>query len=187
MAQKQTSPTAWLRQNTIGIVRVHLALAALYAVFILASDAWNLVTREVTWWRWEMFGAFLIVTAAVGFLARAKTKQTVYYRALIIAMVLLDVALATFVVYTERGMASRGVMLYALAVGTAGSLRSRSGIIAAGIVSAGAYVLAATRYFYVFFNEGYKAELYTTLALYGGAFLVLAFLLHIAIGPKEGE
>jgi hypothetical protein len=185
MAQKQT--INWLQRNTVGVVRAHLALAVIYAIVILASDAWNLVTRDITSQRWVMFAVFVISTAIVGFLARAKTKQLAYYRTLLVGMVLLDIALATFVVYTERGMASRGVMLYALAVATAGSLRSRSGVITAGIVSAGAYVLAATRYFYVYFNEGYKAELYTTLALYGGAFVVLAFLVHIAIGPKEGD
>lgn len=187
MPRKLNTPIQWLRPNAIRLSRAHLALAAVYALIILASDAWNLVTRELTAQRWEMFGVLLIVFAITGFLARATNRGALYYRTLIVLLVLADIALATFVIYTERGMASRGVALYMLAIATATGLRSRSGLFAAATVAMAAYVLAATRYFYVYFNEGYKAELYTTLGMYGAAFLVLAAVLHITLGGREGE
>ena len=52
-------------------------------------------------------------------------------------------------------------------------------------LSTAAYIMAATRYFYVNFNEGYKIELYTTLALYSVSFFILAALLWVVVTPDR--
>ncbi len=132
-----------------------------------------------------MAGVLLIANTAIWYLARVNARSNSYYRLLIIGIVALGIILATFTVYTERGMASRGVALYALPIASAAALLNRSAIFGAAAISTAAYVLAATRYFYVFFNEGYKVELYTTLAFYSGTFFVFAAILWIVIGPNK--
>lgn len=174
-----------LRLNTISLARVHFGLVAAYAVFILASDAWNLVSRELTSQRWIMFGILLIVTTVVWFLARSATKNANYYRALVLALVLADIALATFAIYTERGMSSRGVALYAIPIVSSTVLLSRTALFGTAALCTAAYVMAATRYFYVYFNEGYKIELYSTLGLYSAGFFVLAAALWIVVRSRK--
>lgn len=173
-----------LRANTISLARIHFGLAAAYAIFIIASDAWNLVARQLTSERWLMFGLLLVVTTAVWLLARGNIKNPNYYRALVVAIILVDIALASFAVYTERGMASRGVALYAIPIVSSAVLLSRTVIFGTAALATAAYVMTATRYFYVNFNEGYKIELYSTLGLYTASFFVLAAIVSIVIRRK---
>lgn len=176
-----------MNKSVIRLARVHFGLAAAYAVFIIASDAWNLVARQLTSERWLMFGVLLVVTTAVWLLARGNIKNDNYYRALVVALVLVDVALATFAVYTERGMSSRGVALYAIPIVSSAVLLSRTAIFGAAAICTAAYVMAATRYFYVNFNEGYKIELYSTVGLYAASFFVLAAILWIVVSAKSSS
>jgi hypothetical protein len=185
MAKKQNSDTSLLQNGAIRLSRVHFWFIGAYAIILMLSDAWNLITRDLVWERWAVTGAMLIVTTLVWYLARANLRSHAYYRALIIALVLMDVGLATFAVYTERGMASRGVALYALAIVTSTGLLNRTAMFGAAALSTACYVLAATRYFYVYFNEGYKIELYSTLMLYSVSFFVLAALLWVVMTPDR--
>lgn len=174
-----------LQKNAVGLARVQFGLVAAYAVFILASDAWNLVARELTSQRWIMFGILLIVTTVVWYLARTDLKSANFYRVLVIAIILADIALASFAIYTERGMSSRGVALYAIPIVSSAVLLSRTALFGTAALCTAAYVMAATRYFYVYFNEGYKIELYSTLGLYSAGFFVLAGLLWVVIRGRK--
>lgn len=151
-------------------------------MFIVASDAWNVVTREITWQRWAVCASLLAVMAVIAYLARSTSQGPTYFRSLIVAVVLSDLVLASFAVYTERGMSSRGVALYCLAIVSSAALLNRSAVFGAAILSTATYILATTRYFFVNFNEGYKAELYTTLWLYSATFFMLAALLWLITG-----
>lgn len=176
-----------LQINAIRLARAHLALAGIYAVFIMMSDAWNLVARSTTSQRWLMFGLLLIVTGLVWFLSRGESNSPTYYRALICALILTDLALATFAIYSERGMSSRGVALYAIPIASSAALLSRSAIFGTAALSVATYVMAATRYFYVYFNEGYKVELYSTLIFYSLGFFVLASILWVAVSTPSNR
>ncbi len=174
-----------LQQNAERLTRINLGLTAVFAVFIIASDAWNLVTRELTSQRWMMCGALLAIAAAVWYLSRYNSKNPAYYKVLIVGTILAQVALASFVVFSERGMASRGVALYALPIVSSLALLSRSAVFATATVCTAAYVVTATQYFYIHFNEGYKAELYGTLFLYSAMFYIIAFILSVVMRPKK--
>lgn len=181
MAHKTKNQNGWLQLALVRVSRAHFYYILAYVVIILLSDAWNLITAELVWQRWLMAGIMLTVTTIIWYLARADIKSQMYYRLLAIILVLLDILVATFTVYTERGMASRGVALFAIPIVTAAIMRSRTAIFGTAAFSTVAYVLAATRYFYVYFNEGLKIELYTTLALYSASFFILAGLLWIIL------
>jgi hypothetical protein len=181
----RSSEATWLQNMALRLSRVHFFLLVAFTGYVLTSDAWNLVTRELTWWRWEILGSSLVVCTIIWYLARGIVHNLNYYRALILGLIVMDIALATFLVYTERGMASRGVMFYALPIGVSVALMNRSAIFGTAILSTAAYVLAATRYFYVYFNEGTKAELYTTVGLYCASFFILAAVLWVVVTPDK--
>lgn len=176
-----------MNKSVIRLARVHFGLAAAYAVFIIASDAWNLVARQLTSERWLMFGILLVVTTVVWLLARGNVKNDNYYRALVVALILVDIALASFAIYTERGMSSRGVALYAIPIVSSAVMLSRTAVFGTAALCTAAYVMTATRYFYVNFNEGYKVELYGTLAFYSATFFVLAAVLWIVISANRSK
>lgn len=174
-----------MNKSAVRLARVHFGLVVAYAIFIVASDAWNLVTRQLTSQRWLMCGLLLVVTTIVWLLARGRVKNDNYYRFLIFALVAVDIALAAFAIYTERGMASRGVALFAIPIVASAVLLSRAAIFGTAALCTATYVMAATRYFYVNFNEGYKIELYGTLALYSASFFVLAAILWIVVSTNS--
>ncbi len=177
----KNSVVGQLQAGTTRLARVNMALCGAFAIFILGSDAWNLVTRELTSQRWLMFGAMLIVSALVWAMSRNQTASANYYRVLMFMIIAVDLAFATFMIYTERGMSSRGVALYAIPIVASVLFMSRRVIFSIAALSTALYVMAATRYFYVYFNEGYKIELYSTLFLYSASFFILAALLAVTV------
>lgn len=185
MATKQQEATTFLQNSVIRLTRVHFWLIAVYAAVIIAADAGQLIARELVWQRWAVAGILLVVNTAVWFFARANLKSITYYRSLIFALILFDIVLATFAVYTERGMSSRGVALYAIPIMMSATLLNRTAIFGTAALTTAAYVVASTRYFYVYFNEGYKLELYTTLAFYSASFFILAAILWIVVTPDR--
>lgn len=176
-----------LQSNSIRLGRIHFGLVAAYAGLIIASDSWNLVTRQLTSQRWLMFGMLLIVTTVSWYLSRAADRSTLYYRTLMVLIILADVALATFAIYTERGMSSRGVALYFIPIVSSSLLLRRSAIFGTAALATASYVMAATRYFYVYFNEGYRIELYSTLGFYSACFFVVAAVLWVLTSEKDGS
>jgi hypothetical protein len=173
-----------LQASATRLARVNLGLVAAYAVFIAGSDAWNLVTRQLTSQRWLMCGLWLMVTAIVWVLARNAGASANYYRLLVFALIVAEIAVASFSIYTERGMSSRGVALYAIPIVASAVLFSRRFVFSVAALCTATYVMAATRYFYVYFNEGYKIELYSTLFLYSVSFFALAWILSIVLSAK---
>ncbi|MEO5627784.1 MAG: hypothetical protein ABIQ89_02750 [Candidatus Saccharimonadales bacterium] len=174
-----------MNKDVVKLAKAHFGLVAAYAIFILASDAWGLVTRQLTSERWLMFGVLLVVTTVVWLLARGNIKNPRYYQALVVVLVLADIGLATFAVYTERGMASRGVALYAIPIVASAVLLSRTAIFGTAALCTAAYIMTATRYFYIYFNEGYKIELYSTIGLYSAGFFILATMLWISVSAAS--
>ena len=170
-----------LQAGATRLARVNLGLCAVYAVFIMGCDAWNLVTRELTSQRWLVFGLLLIVSALVWVMSLNHNASPNYYRVMIFLLIAVQLVLATFTIYTERGMSSRGVALYAIPIASSVLFMSRRAIFSIATISAALYIMAATRYFYVYFNEGYKIELYSTLFLYSASFFVLAGILAVVV------
>ena len=176
-----------LQTNATRLAHVHFAYVAVYAAFIVGADSWNLVTRQISSQRWLAAGLMLIVTAVTWYLSRFDIKNANYYRLLIFALILADIALATFAIWTERGMASRGVALYAIPIVSSAVLMSRTAILGVAALCTSVYMMTATRYFYVYFNEGFKVELYTTVFLYSASFFLLAAILWIFISALPGS
>jgi hypothetical protein len=173
--------TEQLQTRVIRIALVHFFMALALGLSIIVYQSWQLIPLEDVWKRWEVLGILAVVTTAVWYSARRITNLSVQ-KLLVGTFIALDVSLASFWVYAERGMAARGVVLFAVPLAVAASLRSRSALFATACISTAAYLLACVKYFVDYFNEGYSVELYSTIALYGAVFFVLAGLLWIAVG-----
>ncbi len=187
MVKKRPTFTDWLQSGVIRAARVQFALVALYAGYTIASDATHLINPSYVLQRWSVNLGVLAGSAVVWYLARSNTKRINYYRSLLYCLVLLDIGLATFNVYSQRGMASRAIVLYAVPIILSAILLSRVAIVMTATLSIAAYSLAAVKYFVDYFNEGYKAELYIEVGFYCGVFLLLASLLSIIVRFKQPE
>jgi hypothetical protein len=177
----------WLQTGVIRLCRLHFWLIALYAIYTIISDGTHLITPELVLQRWTMNALLLTVTVIIWYLARNKVTNSNYYRLLIYVLILADIAMASFNVYTQRGMASRAVMMYALPIVVSAVLLSRTAIFMTSALCTAAYSLAAVRYFVVNFNEGYKAELYSEVGFYCGCFFLLAAILTVLVRFKNTE
>jgi hypothetical protein len=177
----------WLQSVLIRLCRIHFSLIAVYVVYVVASDATMLVTASATYDRWSAIALLATVNTLVWYFARAPKKSANYYRLLAYALIVTDIALATFSVYSTRGMASRAVMLYSIAIVSSAILLSRVAILATATLSAASYGMAAIKYFTDYFNEGYKAELYIEVGLYIAIFYILAAILGVIIRFNKPE
>ncbi len=155
--------------------------------YTIASDVTKLITPELVLQRWTVNTVVLIGVGIMWYLARGNSKNSNYYRLLIYVLIVLDLALATFSVYTQRGMASGAVAMYAIPIVLASIMLSRTAIFMVATISAALYSLAAVKYFVDFFNEGYKAELYIEVGFYCAIFFVLAALLSTIISFRDNE
>lgn len=184
MATTKTK-VSWLHPSVLRISRVHFAYAFIFAVQTVIYDAWNLVTPTAVMNRWIMTALVIAVTTMVGYLAHNTVTNTLGLKTLVWLLILMDVAVASFSVYTQRGMASRAVMLYSVPIIISAVLLSRAALFATATLCAAAYIATAYSYFVLNFNEGYKIELYGEVGFYSALFFVLAALLWVIIRNRK--
>ncbi len=174
-----------LHSGVIKVAGIHFVLIFAYVLQIMVYDAWKLINPETVLLRWMMAAFMLLVTTAVWYLAHTQVSSTSSYKVLVWALILADVSLASFNVYTQRGMASRAVALYAIPIVVSAVLASRAALLATATLCVAAYTTTAVSYFVLNFNEGYKIELYGEVGSYSFLFLILAALLWVAIRPHR--
>ncbi len=178
---RSSSKASWLHTNVMRLSRLHFIYVAVFAVQTIIYDAWNLVTPTAVMDRWLMSGLLLVISTIVWYLAHNTVTGTLGSKALVFLLIVTDIAAASFNVYSQRGMASRAVMLYAIPIAVSAVLASRTALFATAALSAAAYIATAVSYFVLNFNEGYKIELYGEVGFYSVIFFVLAGLLWVAV------
>lgn len=181
MPKVSASPAQWLQATIVRLSRIHFFIVPAYVAVIVVYDAWHVLTPQAVLQRWTMIGIFLGVVAIIWAAARFNVRSAFYYQSLAYLLILLDISFATFNIYTQRGMASRAVILFTIPLAVAAALRSRTTIFATAALCAVAYTTAAVRYFVVNFNEGYKVELYGEILFYSAMLFVVAALLWLVV------
>ncbi len=177
----------WLRSGLVRIGRVHFLLLGAYAIYIIAADTTQLITPQLVLQRWIACGLLLVGVGIIWYTAHiSNSASSNFFRLLTYALILIDIVFIGFNVYTQRGMASRAVMLFAIPIAVATILLSRTALFLTAIVSTAAYVLAAMKYFADFFNEGYKAELYIEVGFYSASFFILAAIMSVFVRFTKG-
>lgn len=174
-----------LHSKLVTVIRLHFLLAVAFAISIILFDAGNLITPDVVLQRWTMGTTLFVITILAWYASRSHVQSSSYQKLLLYSIILADIMLATFLIYNERGMASRAVILFAIPIVASGILNSRRALITTAALCAAAYSMSAIRYFTVNFNEGYKIELYGTIGFYSAVFFLLAALLGAVISKQD--
>lgn len=183
---KQTE--SQLKASVLRLSRAHFAYVLILAGQIILYDAAKLISPEFVLKRWLATAGLLVVTTLVWAQANQRAiKRTGFYTKLVYALVLADILLASFSVYTQRGMASRAVLLYIVPIVVSATLVRRVALFGTALVSIAAYTTTAVMYFVLNFNEGYKVELYGEIGFYSIMFLLIARLLWGVVGRQSRE
>lgn len=185
MPKKSNALLNWLQAQAKHLTRIHFFLVGAFCIYILLSDAWDLITPTAIWWRWIALAIMLTADLLFWYAARRDKAGNLYYKSIIYSIILLDIAFATFAVYTQRGMASRAAILFTLPLVVSSVLLSRRALITTAALSTVAYFLAVLKYYDSNPNEGYLAELYIEVGFYSAILFLLAALLWSLIHPKK--
>ena len=185
MSKKSKTVTHWLQTSAVRITRVHFTYIAAYILATVVFDSWNLYTHEAVRQLWTAAGVLLIINTVIWFLARQNYANKSLYVFNVLALILADVAFATYNVYWQQGLASKSVLLFTVPIVTAAVLRSRSILLATTTLCAAAYSTISVRYFFENYGQGYRIELWGTIGLYSIVFFVLALLLMILVKPTN--
>ncbi|HEX5796851.1 MAG TPA: hypothetical protein VFX86_00490 [Candidatus Saccharimonadales bacterium] len=184
MSKNKQSPVN-LRKGLIVFSQLHFLFIILLIVQTILYDTSQLITPDYVLYRWVVISALLVVNSVIWYLAHSRSRHALMHKLLLLLMILADVALASFSVYTQRGMASRAVFLFIIPIIVSGLLLSRSALYATAILCIAAYSLSAISYFILNFNEGYKVELYGEVGFYSLSMLFIAGLLAKLLKSRE--
>ena len=183
--KKKISFDGWLQKALLRMTRLHYILAILFAAQIILYDALKLLTPEAVLRRWIAVGIWAAIVTAVWYFSHSGNKQTNYFKQLVFVLIMADIALASFFVYSGRGMAARAVFLYVIPLLVSAALLSRSAVMATAAFCVIAYSATAISYFVLNFNEGYKIELYGEVGFYCAFILACGAFLGVLIRSKE--
>ena len=174
-----------LRTSTLRVSRFHFAFVLVYAVQTIIYHASKLITPDVVLRRWIAVAGLLVVTIGVWFLAKHRKSTATMYQWAITALIFADLAFAAFNVYTQRGYASKAVLLFLIPIVVATVFINRSALFATALLAIAVYTTTAVKYFVDYFNEGYMVELYGEIAFYSALFLLVAALLWATMHKRK--
>jgi hypothetical protein len=185
MAKKPTRANNWLQTTAVRLTRIHFAYVAFYLLSIIIFDTWNLYSHDATKQLWTAGGVLLVCNVLLWFIARLKSNNTWFYIGVVLALILVDIIFASYIVWWQRGLYSKSVMLYTIPIISAAALRSRSILLATTTLSAAAYSTISVRYFFTNYGLAYRVELWGTVGFFSAMMFVMAFLLMVIIRPSE--
>jgi hypothetical protein len=166
------------------LLKAHVFLGVLYILQLVLYDASKIIAPDITKYRWIGVSIFLILIATVYYIYSLNTTNQKLQKVLLLFVSAVDIAFAAQNVYLTRGMASKAVLLFLLALVAAAFLRHLPTLLFVATVAAFVYISTAVSYFVNFFNEGYKVELYGEIGFYAGLFYVFAYALWALVKPK---
>lgn len=166
-----------LHSATLRISRFHFVYVLLFVAQTIVFHASKVITPELLLKRWVAVSGLAVVTILVWLLSRTRPTTAGAYRIAISLLIAADIAFAAFNVYTQRGYASKSVLLFLIPIVVAAVLLNRSALFATAALSIAVYSTTTIMYFVNNFNEGYMSEMYAELGFYSGLFMVVAGLL----------
>jgi len=154
---------------------------------LIAYDAGKIIEPIVVLRRWGVIALLIVVVAAIWYWVQKKnvTQSTLHKLAFILISV--DIFVASFHVYIQRGMASKSVFLFIVPLLVAACLQRKSALISTSLFCVAAYILSSIAYFVLNFNEGYKLELYGELGFYSAVLLLTSLALWLVSRPQQSR
>ena len=183
MPQKKVNQK--LKANLSLMLNIHFLYIIALVIQLIAFDAGNLIEPIVVFRRWILLVSSLVVIIFLWFISRKSNVSQAILRRVIIALIVVDVSIASFYVYTQRGMASKAVFLYIVPLLVAACIQRKIALFSASVLCVAAYLIAAIGYFKLNFNEGYKIELYGEAGFYSAMLLLIALALWILVRPRK--
>lgn len=174
-----------MQQGVRKICKISFLFISVFALAIIMSDAWNLITTKIVVQRWGSAALFTAITALVWYAASFDTKNLFFFQLLLMFQILLYIFLITYLVYSQRGIASRAVALYAIPIILSAIVKKRTAIYLTAILCTIAYALSSIQYFYANYGQAYKAELYVELGFFCATFFVIAAVTSVIAGAKR--
>lgn len=164
---------------------VNFSFLAAFAAFIIIFDSGNIVTRQGIYYRW-MFEGLLFVAFTLFWVVIKKVHSTAVVFTALATCVIVELALAGFMTYWERGMASTSTVLYLFPIISMALWKSRTYTIAVSLIASATYMMASTKYFYDMFNEGYRIQMYGEIFFYSAVFIIMGILIaNLARAAKK--
>jgi hypothetical protein len=164
-----------VRSQFVRACKWHIFIGAAFIAQIIAYDASKLITPDIVLKRWVVASGLLVIAAICWYIARLNDNPKRIHQ-LAWLLISSDMAVASFSVYTQRGMASRAVFLFAAPILLAATLHRKTTIYLTAILAIVVYLVTSVAYFVLNFNEGYKIELYGEIFFYSALIFILAGL-----------
>lgn len=174
MNSKTKSKTAHnsVRTAFTRVSKLHVLLGIVFAIQVIIYDASKLITPDVVLKRWLVISSLIVASGVCWYFARLNDNPKVIYN-LARILIAADLLVASFYVYTQRGMASRAVILFILPILAAATLQRKGLIYLTTLLSVVVYTSTAIAYFVLNFNEGYKVELYGEIGFYSALLVII--------------
>lgn len=186
MAKKKiSSASGWLQTTTVRITRFHFVYVAAFLAQTIIFDTWNLYTHQAVAQLWTAGGLLLAINVLVWFAARMNKPNYWYYITVLLILIAVDIIFASYIVWWQRGLYSKAVVLYLVPIISAAATRSRSILLTTTTLSVAAYSTISVRYFFQNYGLGYRVELWGTVGFFSAMLFVLTFLLLVIIRPSE--
>ncbi len=187
MSPKEKNESARLQKGSLRTAQIGFLFLAIYFLTTLIFGAWQLLTPDMLQKRWIITLVALSINTTLWYFSRKPRLVPLYYRGIIFLQMCMYLAIATFSIYTERGMASNAVILYAIPLTIAALSYSAQALFASATICAISYASATILYFKQFPSEGYKVELYGSIVFYIGILYLLSTLLWIIVRARNAR
>ncbi len=166
-----------LRLRNIWLIRIRWFYIALFCVVVVSSANFAQNSMRLREFVIGLCAAGAIVNGLFWLILRTEKRSATYYRCVAAVQILLDVSMASAIIYFLGGLNSRAIILYAIPIISKGILFEGSFAYLAAVMSAifysGIVILYQTRHPMAYSLR----ETIQPLIFYSSVFLILAFLI----------
>jgi signal transduction histidine kinase len=131
-------------------------------------------------------GVGLVINTILWGLTKLKKRPLAYYQVIAFGQILLDVALASGIIYLQNGLASRTTLLFAIPIVGAGLLFTRTFAYIAAVLSAIGYTLALVLYRHAH-PGSYELNQVTLPAVFYGVVFIIIAVIVTAYGKRNAS
>ena len=185
MPRKKADPN--LRANLSRMLKIHFLYIFVLSIQLIVFDAGMLIEPVVVLRRWILVLSSLVAFTFLWYVIQKKNVSQDILRRVVLSLIVVDVTIASFYVYTQRGMASKAVFLYIMPLLVVACMQRKKALLSASVFCVAAYLISVIAYFNLNFNEGYKIELYGEAGFYSAMLLLIALALWILVRPRKNS
>lgn len=160
-------------KEVINLCKAHLAYAGVFLGSIVIFGAWGLIPHEVILRRGLIVGVLLAVTVAIWMSASSKKFSA---NKAAVLLTITDLAIATYSVFIQRGIASKSVFLFIIPILVATELFKRTGTIVVTAISAILYYVTCVLYFDQNPGQAYTVEVWGEAGFYAALLILVAYI-----------